>query len=30
VHQSASADLARDPDIISHYLGQADKTRVAA
>ena len=23
VHQGPSADLARDPDVISHYLGQA-------
>ena len=30
VHQGASADLAKDPDVISHYLGQADKKRAAA
>jgi branched-chain amino acid transport system ATP-binding protein len=23
VHQGPSADLARDPDVIAHYLGQA-------
>ena len=30
VHEGASADLAKDPDVISHYLGQADKKRAAA
>ena len=30
VHQGVSADLAKDPDVISHYLGQADKKRAAA
>ncbi|MBM3347747.1 MAG: ABC transporter ATP-binding protein [Betaproteobacteria bacterium] len=30
VHEGPSADLAKDPDVISHYLGQADKKRAAA
>ena len=30
VHEGPSADLARDPDVISHYLGQADKKRASA
>jgi len=30
VHQGASAELARDPDVIAHYLGQAGKSPAAA
>ena len=30
VHSGTSAELAKDPDVISHYLGQADKKKVAA
>jgi branched-chain amino acid transport system ATP-binding protein len=30
VHQGASDDLARDPDVISHYLGQAGASRPQA
>jgi len=29
VHQGPSADLARDPDVISHYLGQASASAKA-
>jgi len=30
VHQGASAELARDPDVIAHYLGQAGKSPAVA
>ena len=30
VHEGASADLATDPDVIAHYLGQTDKNRTGA
>ena len=30
VHSGTSSELARDPDVISHYLGQADKKKAAA
>jgi branched-chain amino acid transport system ATP-binding protein len=30
VHEGPSTELAKDPDVISHYLGQADRKRAAA
>jgi branched-chain amino acid transport system ATP-binding protein len=30
VHSGTSSELAKDPDVISHYLGQADKKKAAA
>jgi ABC-type branched-subunit amino acid transport system ATPase component len=30
VHQGASEELARDPDVIAHYLGQAGNKATAA